>query len=90
MMRIDHSNSRWRIDKRVPVAVIIAMILQIAGILVWATQLDARVGGVEQQLQGESLLLEKFARLEERLEFLKRDVEGIGRKIDTMQERSQK
>ena len=89
MMRLDQSHG-WRIDKRVPVAVIIAMALQIAGILVWATQLDARVAGVEHQMSGESLLMEKFARLEERLEFLKRDVESINKKIDAIHERARK
>ena len=37
----------WHLDKRVPISIIIAMVLQTAAILVWATRLDYRVGTLE-------------------------------------------
>lgn len=81
-----HENS-WRIDKRVPLAVIVAMFLQIAGILVWATRLDARVDGVEKRQVGEAAFGEKLARIEERLENMKQDVGSIKRETEKLAER---
>jgi len=74
----------WKIDKRVPFALIVTMLLQVAGALIWATQLDARVGNVEQQMVSDSSLSEKFARLDERLEGMKQNMDGIKRQLDKL------
>jgi hypothetical protein len=87
MMKIDNA---WRLDKRVPVAVIVAMLLQLAGILIWATQLDARVSSMEQQMVGSPALGEKFARLEERLEYMKQDVQYIKHQLERLADRMSK
>jgi Tfp pilus assembly protein PilO len=85
MIRVNEKG--WRIDKRVPVAVILTMFIQIAGILIWAAQLDARVGNMERQVIGETSLNEKFARLEERLENMKQDIVSLRHQIDRLTER---
>jgi Tfp pilus assembly protein PilO len=72
---------------RIPFAVLITVLVQAAGVLIWATQLDARVGGMEQQVMSTTALNEKFARLEERLENMKQDLGGMKRQLDHLSDR---
>lgn len=72
---------RWRIDRRIPIALLATLIFQIAAALVWATQLNARVGTLEQQVVGTADFGEKLARIEERLQSLKQYMEEIKREI---------
>jgi len=41
---------RWRIEKRVPLALVFALCLQVGAGLVWAAQLDVRVRGIEKDV----------------------------------------
>lgn len=67
-----------------PWAVVMTLLMQASGALVWATQLEARVGAVEQQGVSTAVFNEKFARLDERLENMKRDIDGIRRQIENL------
>jgi len=69
----------WHLDKKVPVAIIIALGIQFVGAIWWAAKMDARDGeqerrigaievwqdGTQQQLQTMS---ERLARIDERLQ----------------------
>jgi uncharacterized membrane-anchored protein YhcB (DUF1043 family) len=68
---------KWKLDKRIPIGVIIGLGIQLAAALVWATQLDARVNRVELQIYNQSGLNERFARLEERLDNVKEDTNTV-------------
>lgn len=72
---------------QVPWAVIITLLMQFIAVIVWATQLDARVGTIEQQSVSTRGLNEKFARLEERLDNMKQDLSGMKRQLDKLTER---
>lgn len=78
---------RWKIDKRIPLAVIITLLVQLAGTLIWATQLDARVNHIEQQSTGNYSLNERFGRLEERLDNVKQDTDALKRLLAQLTER---
>lgn len=78
---------KWKIDRRVPVAVILAFILQIAGALIWATELDARVSHMERESGTFTGVTEKFVRMEERMENMRQDLGIIRRQLDRMTER---
>lgn len=77
----------WKIDRHIPVAVILTLLIQVGGVLIWATQLDARVSGIEQQAISSNTLNEKFARLDERLDNMKQDIAGIKRQLDKLTDR---
>ena len=77
-MRQEH----WRFDKRIPMAVIIMLALQILGAIIWATQLDARVNQLESLTVETSQVNEKFARLEERLDFMKQNLVTVRGQLD--------
>lgn len=80
-------NKHWVIDKRIPIAVIIAFILQVIGAVIWVTELDARVNIVERQSELLSPTNEKFARLEERLDNIKGDLSSVKRQLDQITNR---
>lgn len=84
----------WHLDKKVPVAIIFTLLVQLMGIIWWAARLDARdtdqerrisnievwQSGTQQQLQK---LNENVARMDERLglqiELLKEIKGNLGR-----------
>ena len=67
-------------------AAIVTLLMQAGAILIWATQLDARVNGVEQQMMNNHGLNEKFAKLEERLDDVKQGMGEIKRQIEQLTE----
>ncbi len=69
------------IDRRVPIALILAIFTQMAGMLVWAASLEARVRNVETQTTSASGYGEKLARIEERLDYMKQDTVTIKRQL---------
>lgn len=73
--------------RRVPATVWMTLLMQVAGALVWATHLEARVDGVEHQSVNAGMLNEKFARLDERLEGLKHELEGVNRQFGQLNKR---
>lgn len=80
----------WKLDRRIPVAFILAIFLQFAGAIIWATELDARVSQIEKQNMGAAALYEKLARIEERMDYMKQDVASIKRQLDRFGDRSNK
>lgn len=72
---------------RIHYSVIITLLVQAASVLIWATQLDARVNGMEQQCAGSSGLSEKFARLEERLDGMRQDIGGVKQQLEHLTDR---
>lgn len=47
--RSPHDSDRWRIDRRLPVALVGAIALQTAMAVWWASDLDGRVASLEEQ-----------------------------------------
>lgn len=73
---------RWRLDRRIPPAVLMALALQFIALVAWSTQLQARVALLEQS-QGEAgRVPERLARLEERLGAVREDVSFIRRTLE--------
>ncbi|MDX2073501.1 MAG: hypothetical protein SFX19_03940 [Alphaproteobacteria bacterium] len=40
----------WRLDRRVPLGMVLAIALQLGAALVWAAQLDTRVARIEKDI----------------------------------------
>ena len=47
MIGNEDSRRQWHLDRRVPVSIILALLLQTTGIVVWATRIDSRVNTLE-------------------------------------------
>lgn len=78
MEKLTEEREGWHLDKRVPVAMIVAIVAQFAGFIWWAATTDARLGDHSRRIDrmeignvesGRALnsLSEKFARVDERM-----------------------
>lgn len=61
------SQEPWSVDRRIPVALIITLTLQTAGILYWAAGLEHRVTTVENWIETNQATQTRLVRVEERL-----------------------
>lgn len=76
----DPASERWHLDKRVPIAIIAALMLQFAGVVAWGTQMAARVSQLEQ-------IAESFREDRDRLIRIETDVTAIDRRLERMEDR---
>jgi len=76
------SEDSWHLDKRVPIAVIIALLIQAASIIWWASRVESRLAVVERYQHDNSQLSERVVRLEVLLERVDRTISRVERKID--------
>lgn len=79
----------WRLDKRVPLIFVLTFFLQAAMVIIWAAQLDLRVGVLEKQTEPVQAG-DRLARIEERMDGLRKDNEQIRQKLDYVIERMMK
>lgn len=74
----------WKIDKHIPIAVILAMVMQTFAIIWWAAQMEARVGVLETQTAQNTLVIDRVSRVEEKVSALRESSQRIEQKIDQM------
>jgi hypothetical protein len=80
-------HERWKIDRHIPVAVLLALVTQTAAVVGWAAALETRVGVLERTTQQGVVLLERMSRMEERVEGLKDQAVRIEAKLDRVMRR---
>lgn len=71
-----------KIDPRVTYALILALILQTAGGLMWAGRAAARLDAVERAVTTQPEVAERLARVEEQLSEARRALIRIERRLD--------
>ncbi|HRE44322.1 MAG TPA: hypothetical protein PKY87_10170 [Terricaulis sp.] len=71
-----------KIDPRITIAVIVTIILQTAGALLWAGQAAARLEAVERAVAIQPEVADRLARLEEQVSDARRALGRIERKLD--------
>ena len=54
----------WMVDKHINISVIIAVILQSVGLVVWGSTLTARVGELEMKVSAMAMVSERLVRIE--------------------------
>lgn len=57
--------NRWRLDRQVSAAVLVAVALQAAAALLWAGKASARIDDMQRRLEAQAPVAERLARLEE-------------------------
>ena len=57
--------TRWRLDRQVSAAVLVAVALQAAAVLLWAGKASARIDDMQRRLEAQAPVAERLARLEE-------------------------
>lgn len=80
-------STHWVLDKRIPLAVVVTIILQTAGMVWWAANLSNRVSNLEQTSTNERDRGDRLIRLETQQEAVKETLGTINRKLDRVIER---
>jgi len=57
--------NRWRLDRQISAAVLVAVVLQAATALMWAGRASARIDDMQRRLDAQAPVAERLARLEE-------------------------
>lgn len=70
-------------ERRLPAAVIVALIVQTAGALVWAGGAAARIEALEGRVEQQGAVTERLARLEEQAAATRAAIERIEAKLET-------
>lgn len=61
------SDRDWKVEKSIPIALIITIAVQTVGVAWWASNLTSRVEQLERQMSGAAWQAERIIRLDERL-----------------------
>ena len=72
---------KWEWDRKIPIGLVVAMILQTLTAIWWAAKLDSRVVMQEEWFQKNQHLAEKVFRLEERIISLHEELNDLEARI---------
>lgn len=72
------------IDRKITLALILALIVESAGVFAWGGGTGERLKEVEQRLASHEQLAERLARVEVKLEQAATQLTRIERKVDTL------
>lgn len=74
--------TKWQLEKRIPLGIIIAILLQTLTAIWWAAKLDSRVVMQEEWFQKNQHLAEKVFRLEERIIAIHEEINELEARIN--------
>jgi hypothetical protein len=75
---------RFRLDRRIPIALVFAFVLQTGGALFWAGSAAQRISEVERQSQTNTSAVERVVRLEAQVNAMHEQLSRIETKIDQL------
>ena len=74
--------TKWEWDRKIPIGLVVAMILQTLTAIWWAAKLDSRVVMQEEWFQKNQQLAEKVFRLEERIISLHEELNDLEARLN--------
>lgn len=74
-----HQDRHWHLDKKVPIALIVTIVLQTSAVIWWASSLSARVDYLERHQAQTAPQGDRLTRVEVKLENVQSGVEEIKR-----------
>jgi hypothetical protein len=80
----DPTSTRWHLDRRVPIALIVTLLLQAAIGLVWASKLDARVASLESARAVAGDQPARIVRVETQMEGVRDTLKEMNDKLDRL------
>lgn len=80
----DPANANWHLDKRIPIALIVTIILQSAAAIWWAARVDQRVTAIERHVDRRAGDGDRVTRLEEKLSALTSETTRLSVRIDRL------
>ena len=76
-MNADIDTSYWHLDKRVPIAMIVAICLQTGGLVWWASNISERVNALERSRDSTAPQGDRLTRVEVKPEGVQSGIEEI-------------
>lgn len=73
------TNTPWTLDRKIPLALVLTLALQTAGVFFWMGQLSVRIEQLENQIERAATNADRLTRLEVQLENLQAIMERIER-----------
>ena len=68
---------QWHVEKKIPLALIFAMLVQTVGLVAFTAQLSGRVNALEKDAEAKSWQAERIIRIDERLTSLQNGMAEI-------------
>jgi len=78
----DPASGGWHLDKRIPVALIVTLALQTAGVFFWMGQLSVRIDQLESQVLRSATNSDRLTRLEVQLEQVTQSLDRIESRLE--------
>lgn len=70
-------DSHWHLDKKVPIALIIVIVVQTFGIGWWAASTDGRVSTLEKRMDAAAPQADRLTRVEVKIETIQSGIDEI-------------
>lgn len=70
------ADARWHLDKRVPIALLLAMLIQTGGAFWWAATISERINNLEKRADASAPQADRLTRVEVKLDGV---MDSIGR-----------
>lgn len=84
-------DDRWHLDKKVPIALIVALIMQAATTVWFGSKLDSRIAMLEDSRLVQHVVDDKQDKLTgDAITLLRSDIHDVGAKVDRLFERERK
>ena len=80
-MSVMQQDREWHLDKKVPLALILTIVLQTGAMLWWAASLSERVNSLERQQSATAPQADRLTRVEVKIESIVEGVSEIKRLI---------
>ena len=66
----DPDDNQWHLDRRIPIAIVAAIVVQTASIMFWVGSIDTRVSMLERSQAANMDVRERVIRMEEQLKHI--------------------
>lgn len=74
-------DKHWTVDRRVPLALIVTIAIQTAGLVWWASSLSERVNTLERRAEASAPQADRLTRVEVKIESVQEGISEIKRLI---------
>ena len=78
--------TRWRLDRQVSAAVLVALFVQAAAALLWAGKASARIDDMQRRLEAQAPVAERLARLEAQADATRQSLARIEARLERADE----
>jgi hypothetical protein len=76
------TSTRWRLDRQISAAVLVAVAIQAAAALLWAGKASARIDDMQRRLEAQAPVAERLARLEAQADATRQSLSRIEAKLE--------